>query len=55
MATDRQQFKSYAEKEIYDKFKYICQKERRTASNYIEILLEKEIKEYEDKNGEIIL
>lgn len=54
MATDKQQFKSYVEQEIYDKFKYICQKEKRTASNYIEMLLEKEIKEYEDKNGTII-
>ncbi len=39
--------------EFYEKYKFICKKERRTESVMGAIMIEKYISEYEQQNGEI--
>ena len=38
---------------VFKKFKYIAEAEGRSANKQIELLLKKDISEYEKKNGEI--
>lgn len=53
MATNKPQVKAYIDNNTYEKFKIIAEKERRSISNLIEILILKEIENYESNNGNI--
>lgn len=53
MATKKPQIKAYIEQDLYEKFKIIANKQHRTASNYVELLIIKEIETYEKQNGTI--
>lgn len=53
MATKKPQVKAYIEQELREKFKTICDIEKRSESNMIEYLINKCVKEYESKNGNI--
>lgn len=51
MATNKPQLKTYVQPEHYDKFKTIAEKQHRTISNLLELLVIREIKNYESQNG----
>lgn len=51
MATNKPLVKGYIEAELKEKFKRICDEERRTESNMIEYLIDRYVKEYEAKTA----
>lgn len=53
MPSNKPQLKTYVDISTYEKFKLIAESEHRSASNYLELLILKEIKEYENKHGNI--
>lgn len=53
MATNKPQIKAYIEQTTYEKFKALANKEHRSTSNYIEMLVMNEIEKYESKHGTI--
>lgn len=53
MATNKPLIKSYVSQETYDKLKILAKKESRSVSNFIEVILEKTISEYETQHGNI--
>lgn len=53
MATKKPQVKAYIEQGLRNKFKTICDIEKRSESNMIEYLIDKCVKEYESQHGEI--
>lgn len=53
MPTNKPQVKAYIDNVTYEKIKVIAEKERRSISNLIEILIVKEIENYETNNGNI--
>lgn len=53
MATDKPLVKAYISQENYSKIKTIAAKNKRSLSNQIEVLIENEIKAYEEQNGSI--
>jgi hypothetical protein len=55
MPSDKPRIVTYTTKEIADKFQYISKSNNRTASNQLECMIIKCIKDYEAENGEIII
>jgi len=55
MSTDKPQLKTYIETKYYNKFKVLAEEQNRSISNYIEYLVKKEIDQYEQEHGEIII
>lgn len=53
MPSNKPQVKAYIDNVTYEKIKVIAEKERRSISNLIEILIIKEIENYETNNGNI--
>lgn len=53
MPSNKPQLKTYVDITTYDKFKIIASKENRSASNYLELLILKEIENYESQHGTI--
>lgn len=53
MPTNKPQIKAYIDQTTYEKFKTLANKEHRSTSNYIEMLVLKEIEMYENKHGTI--
>ena len=55
MSTDKERIMTYVTKEDKEKITKIAKKNDRSVSNYVNLLIKQEIKEYEQENGEIIL
>lgn len=55
MAEKRSQMNIRISQEIQKKLAYIAREDRRSTNSFMEILLENYVKEYERKNGKIIL
>lgn len=53
MSTTKPQLKTYVNATTYTKFKEIAKLENRSASNFLEYIIEREIKVYEAEHGEI--
>jgi hypothetical protein len=53
MPSNKPQLKAYVDATTYEKFKTLANKEHRSTSNYIEMLISKEIEQYENKHGNI--
>lgn len=53
MPSNKPQLKAYVDVTTYEKFKTLANKEHRSTSNYIEMLISKEIEQYENKHGNI--
>lgn len=53
MATTKQQLKAYVNNANYEKFKAIARNDKRSASNYLELLIEREIERYEAEHGTV--
>lgn len=55
MPTNKQPFTFHLDEEVLQKIKVIAKEETRSASNLLEYLCKKCIREFEQKNGEIDL
>ena len=55
MPSKKPQFVIRTEQEIIDKIKFIAKEQERSATQEIIYLIRREIKEYEEINGEIII
>lgn len=55
MPTNKQPFTFHLDEEVLQKIKVIAKDETRSASNLLEYLCKKCIREYEEKNGKINL
>lgn len=55
MPSNKPQLKTYVTEEVATKFKIIADKERRSTSNLLQVLIENKIAEYESKNGSVII
>lgn len=55
MPTNKQPFTFHLDKEVLQKIKVIAKEETRSASNLLEYLCKKCIREFEQENGEIDL
>lgn len=53
MPTNKPQLKTYVDTTTYEKFKIIADKENRSISNFLELLILKEIERYENEHGNI--
>lgn len=53
MPSNKPQLKAYVDVTTYEKFKALADKEHRSTSNYIEMLISKEIEQYENTHGNI--
>lgn len=53
MPSNKPQLKTYVDTPTYEKFKIIANNENRSASNYLELLVLREIENYELKHGTI--
>lgn len=53
--TNKSLIKTYVNNDIYNKIKIIAKNDNRSVSNYLEMLLTKEIQSYEQENGIIPL
>jgi len=51
MASDKPQLKTYIEPEYYYKFKSLAEEQNRSVSNYLELLVKNEVKQYEREHG----
>jgi len=54
MSTKKPLVKAYIEKELKEKFKDLCDIEKRSESNMIEYLIDKYVKEYEARQATTI-
>lgn len=55
MPSNKPQLKTYVTEETANKFKVIAEKERRSTSNLLQVLIENKIKDYESKNGNVVI
>ena len=53
MPTAKPRLQTIVEQETYEKVKYICQKEDRSESQLVKIMIKKYLEDYEDQNGSI--
>lgn len=53
MPSNKPQIKAYIDQTTYEKFKALANQEHRSTSNYIEMLVIREIENYESKHGNI--
>lgn len=53
MPTKKPRIQTILEQEYYDKFSYLCKRDKRTESNLGKMIIEKYIDEYEQIHGEI--
>lgn len=53
MPSNKPQLKAYVDTITYEKFRTLAEKEHRSTSNYIEILVTREIEKFESENGTI--
>ncbi|WP_455532426.1 hypothetical protein [Roseburia inulinivorans] len=53
MPSNKPQIKAYIDQVTYEKFKTLAEQEHRSTSNYIEMLVSREIENYENKHGNI--
>ncbi len=55
MPTDKPRVQMILEKEYYKKYKYLCERDKRSESNLGKMIIEKYIDEYEKVHGPIKL
>lgn len=53
MPSKKPQLKTYVDNSTHEKFKFIAEHENRSTSNYLELLVLNEIKNYESHHGDI--
>lgn len=53
MPTNKPRLQTIVEQETYEKVKYICEKEDRSESQLIKIMIKKYLEDYESQNGSI--
>lgn len=55
MPTKKPRLQTIVEPETYNKVKYLCEKDMRSESQMLSLIISKYIEEYEQKNGEICI
>ena len=53
MGTNKPRIQAIVEQEYYEKFSYLCKRDKRSESNFASMIIEKYIDEYEKIHGEI--
>ena len=55
MPTSKTRIQTIVTQENYEKIKVLCEKEHRTESNLVSMIIDKYIEEYEARNGKITI
>lgn len=53
MPSPKPRLQTIVEPEIYEKVKYLCEKEDRSESQIVKVMIKKYLEDYESKNGSI--